>query len=257
MLLCIDIGNTNIKLGLFDGDTLRAHWRIATDRARLTDEYAILLLNLFASAQIPVAAATGVVISSVVPPLTAVFADLAKNYLKQTPIIVGPGIKTGLNIRTEHPAEVGADLIANVVGASALYGTPVIVVGFGTATTFCAVSGSGEFVGAAIAPGVGTGTEALFRFAAKLPQIEFARPPHAIGTNTVHAMQSGVVFGYAGLVEGLVKRMRAELGRDANVRVVATGGFASLIAAETAVIEAVEPNLALLGLKKIYELNRA
>jgi type III pantothenate kinase len=149
---------------------------------------------------------------------------------------------------------VGADLIVNAVAASAIYGAPVIIVGFGTATTFSAVTGSGEFAGVAIAPGVGTSAEALFTFAAKLPQVELARPPHAIGKNTIHSMQSGLVFGYAGLVEGLVKRMRAELGE--NARVVATGGFASLIAAETDVIQVVEPNLALLGLRKIFELNK-
>jgi len=255
MLLCIDVGNTNIKLGLFEGDKLRAHWRIATDRARLSDEYAMLLLNLFASERIEISQVSGVAISCVVPPLTSVFAELAKNYLKQTPVIVGPGIKTGLNIRTDHPAEVGTDLIVNALAAKTLYGAPVIAIGFGTATTFGAVSAQGDYVGVAIAPGVGTGADALFRFGAKLPQVELSRPPHAIGKNTVHSIQSGVVFGYAGMVEGIVKRMRGELGQ--NARVIATGGFAALIAAETDVIEVVEPNLTLLGLRLIYELNKS
>jgi type III pantothenate kinase len=190
-----------------------------------------------------------------VPSLTPVFAELAKNYLKQTPVIVGPGIKTGLNIRTDQPAEVGTDLIVNALAAKTLYGAPVIAIGFGTATTFGAVSAQGDYVGVAIAPGVGTGADALFRFGAKLPQVELSRPPHAIGKNTVHSIQAGVVFGYAGLVEGVAKRMRGELGE--NARVIATGGFAALIAAETDVIEVVEPNLTLLGLRMIYELNMA
>jgi type III pantothenate kinase len=255
MLLCIDIGNTNIKLGLFDDGKPRAHWRIATDRARLTDEYAMLILDLSAANQIQTRDVTGVAISSVVPPLTPVFADLAKHYLKQTPIVVGPGIKTGMSIRTDNPTEVGADLIVNAVAAREVYGAPVIVIGFGTATTFSAVSAQGDFVGVAIAPGIETGAEALFRFAAKLPQVELTRPPHAIGKNTVHSMQAGLVFGFAGLVEGVIKRMRAELGGTA--RVVATGGLAQLIAAETDVIEVVEPNLTLLGLRLIYDMNKA
>ncbi len=255
MLLCIDIGNSNIKFGLFENGTPRAHWRIATDRAKLADEYAMLLLDLFAAERIAVSEVTGCVVSSVVPPLSPIFAELSNRYLKQAPIVVGPGVKTGLSIRTDHPAEVGADLIVNAVAARQLYGTPVIVIAFGTATTFSAVSAQGDFVGVAIAPGVYTGAEALFRFAAKLPQVELARPPRAIGKNTIHSMQSGLVFGYAGLVEGLVKRMRAELGGSAHV--VATGGLAEVIAAEAPVIEVVEPNLTLMGLRMIYEMNRA
>jgi type III pantothenate kinase len=254
MLLCIDIGNTHIKIGLFDQDKIRAHWRFATDRSRLTDEYAMLLLDLFAADKVQVTDVTGVVMSSVVPPLTPAFAELSKRYLKQTPVVVGPGIKTGLSIRTDHQAEVGADLIVNAVAGRELYGTPIIVIGFGTATTFSAVSAQGEFVGVAIAPGVATGAEALFRFAAKLPQVELARPPHAIGKNTVHSMQSGLVFGFAGLVEGIVKRMSDELGGKPHV--VATGGLAQLIADETSMIEIVEPNLTLLGLRLIHEMNK-
>ena len=255
MLLCIDIGNTHIKIGLFDQDKIRAHWRFATDRSRLTDEYAMLLLDLFAADHIDVADVTGVVMSSVVPPLTPAFTELSKRYLKQTPVVVGPGLKTGLSIRTDHQAEVGADLIVNVVAARELYGAPIIVIGFGTATTFSAVSAQGEFLGVAIAPGVSTGAEALFRFAAKLPQVELVRPPHAIGKNTVHSMQSGLVFGFAGLVEGIVKRMSDELG--GKPRVVATGGLAQLIADETNMSEIVEPNLTLLGLRMIHEMNKA
>jgi type III pantothenate kinase len=256
MLLCIDVGNTNIKLGLFDANHIVHHWRIATDRARLTDEYAMLLLNLFAASELKTSDVTGVAISSVVPALSSVFADLAKNYLKQNPIVVGPGVKTGMSIRTDNPSEVGADLIVNAIAARELAprGMPAIVIGFGTATTFSAISAQGDFVGVAIAPGVGTGAEALFRFAAKLPQVELTRPPHAIGKNTIHSMQAGIVFGFAGLVEGIVKRMRAELGGKAFI--VGTGGMAHLIAAETNLIELVEPNLGLLGLCSIYTLNK-
>ena len=254
MLLCIDIGNSNIKFGLFDDGKPRAHWRIATDRAKLADEYAMLLLDLFAAEHVSAGQVTGCSISSVVPPLTPAFAEISRRYLKQEPVIVGPGVRTGLSIRTDNPAEVGADLIVNAVAARQLYGAPVIIIGFGTATTFGAVSTQGEFVGVAIAPGVSTGAEVLFRFAAKLPQVELSRPPHAIGKNTIHSMQSGLVFGFAGLVEGLVKRMRAELGGRA--RVVATGGSAELIAAETDVIQVVEPDLALIGLRMIYDMNR-
>jgi len=254
MLLCIDIGNTNIKLGLFNDSKPSAHWRIATDRAKLADEYAMLLLDLFAAERIQVSDVTGCVVSSVVPPLTPVFTELARRYLQQAPVIVGPGVKTGISIRTDNPAEVGADLIVNAVAARQLYGVPVIIIGFGTATTFSAVSAQGDFVGVAIAPGLYTGAEVLFRFAAKLPQVELARPPHAIGKNTIHSMQSGLIFGFAGLVEGLVKRMRAELG--GRTRVVATGGLAEIIAAETDVIEVVEPDLTLMGLRMIYEMNQ-
>lgn len=254
MLLCIDIGNTNIKLGLFNGDQLRAHWRIATDRAKLADEYAMLSLDLFASERLSARDVTGCAISSVVPPLTPVFVEVSKRYLKQEPIVVRPGVKTGLSIRTDHPTEVGGDLIANAVAARQLYGAPTIIIGFGSATTFAAVSAQGDYVGTAIAPGVATGAEALFRFTAQLPQVELARPPHAIGKNTIHSMQSGLVFGFAGLLEGLVERMRAELGGPAHV--VATGGLAELIAAETDAIQVVEPDLTLIGLRMIYEMNQ-
>lgn len=254
MLLTIDIGNTNIKLGLFEGDQVRAHWRLATMRERLADEYAMLLLTLLSSVGLHKQDILGCAISSVVPVLTQEFTELARRYLRLEPVVVGPEIKTGLQIHTDYPAEVGPDLIVNVLAARHLYGTPVIVIGFGTATTFSVVSPEGDFVGVAIAPGVGTAADSLFRATARLPQVELASPPHAIGTNTIHAMQAGLIFGFAGLVEGLVKRLRAEVGGDA--RVVATGGLAELIAKETPVIEVVEPNLTLIGLRLIYALNQ-
>ena len=254
MLLCIDIGNTNIKLGLFEGDCLRHNWRIATERARLADEYAMLLLDLFASQGLDRQAVTGCAISSVVPALTGVFSDLARRHLKQEPLIAGPGSVTGMAVHTDYPTEVGSDLITSALAARHLYGAPLIVVGFGTATTFSAVSATGDFEGVAIAPGVMSGAEALFQFTARLPQVEMSRPPAAIGKNTVHSMQSGLVWGFAALVDGLVKRIQAELGGHA--RVIATGGLAGLIAAETDAIEAVEPDLVLVGLRLIYERNR-
>jgi type III pantothenate kinase len=254
MLLCIDVGNTHTKLGLFQGEQILYHWRIATDRGRLPDEYAMLLLSLFAAEKIELSQVSGCCISSVVPALGQVFNELTQRYFRQTPVVVGPGIKTGLRVNTDHPAEVGSDLIVNAVAARQLFGAPVIVIGFGTATTLAGVSGRGEFEGVAIAPGVMTGAEALFRFAAKLPQVELIRPPRALGKNTAHSMQSGLVFGFAGLVEGLVKRAQEELGGGA--RVVATGGLAELIARETSAIEIVEPDLTLIGLRLIHALNR-
>ncbi len=255
MLLCTDIGNTNIKLGLFDGDRLRCRWRIATDRARLADEYAMLLLNLLAAEELSRADMTGCAISSVVPGLTQEFGDLSRRYVGQEPLIVTPDTPTGMAIKTDYPQEVGSDLIVNAVAARERYGAPAIVIGFGTATTFSVVSAAGDFEGVAIAPGILTGAESLFRAAALLPQVALARPPHATGKNTIHSLQSGVLFGYAGLVEGLIRRLRAEVGEHAHV--VATGGLAELIAREAPLIQAVEPDLTLFGLRLIYERNRA
>lgn len=254
MLLAIDVGNTNIKLGLIDGESIHCRWRIATDRERLADEYGVLLANLFATEGVRRDQVTGCVISSVVPGLTQVFGEVARRQLKQEPLVVGPGVETGMSVRTDYPAEVGSDLITNALAARHIYGSPVIVIGFGTATTFTAVNAQGDLEGVAIAPGVVTGAESLFRAAAKLPQVELSRPARSIGKNTVHSMQAGLIFGFAGLVEGLVGRMRRELGGTAHV--VATGGMAELIAGETDCIEAVEPDLTLLGLRLIYEMNR-
>ena len=252
MLLCIDIGNTNIKLGLFEGESMYRHWRITTDRARLADEYAMLLLNLFAAEGIKTSQITGCAISSVVPGLTPAFGELVQRYFKINPLIIGPNTVTGIEIHTEIPAEVGVDLVMNAVGARSLYGTPVIVIGFGTATTFVAVSAAGDLEGVAIAPGVATSGDSLFRATATLPQVALTRPETAIGKNTVHSLRAGFVFGFGGLVERLVGRMRAELGGSAHV--VATGGLANLIAPETGVVDAIEPNLALIGLRLVYSL---
>lgn len=254
MLLAIDIGNSNIVLGIYDEERLIACWRAATKAERTTDEYAVLLANFFAQRDVSFASMDGCIISNVVPPLTLVFLELCERYLDTTPLFVGAGIKTGVRIRYDNPQQLGADRMVNALAAKRLYGTPAIVVDFGTATKFECLSAEGDYLGGAIAPGIGISVEALFRHTAKLPRIELALPPRAIGTNTVTSMQSGVLYGYVGLVEGLVRRLRRELGGQA--RVIATGGLASVIAAQTPVIETVDPDLTLQGLRLIYEMNR-
>ncbi|MCD6552553.1 MAG: type III pantothenate kinase [Anaerolineae bacterium] len=254
MLLCIDIGNTNIVLGVYRGEELVTHWRVATAHNRMPDEYAILLLQLFSYSGHDPATLRGVAISSVVPPLTGTFTELSETYLGLTPLVVDAGVRTGVRIRYDNPREVGADRVVNAVAAYQLYGGPACIVDFGTATTFDAISTEGDYLGGAIAPGIRISAEALFTRTAKLPRIDLVRPPRAIGSNTVQSMQSGILFGYVGLVEGMVARFRAELGAD--MRVVGTGGLAEVIARETTVIEAVDPWLTLKGLRMIYEMNR-
>ena len=254
MLLCIDIGNSNIKLGLFEGETMRYQWRIATDRANLADEYAVLLLNLFASESIKKTAITGCAISSVVPGLTSVFSELVRRYFKLDALILAADTVTGMKINTDYPAEVGSDLVMNALAARHMYGAPLIVIGFGTATTFVAVSAQGDFEGVAIAPGIITSGDSLFRATSTLPQVALARPTAAIGKNTIRSMQSGFVFGFTGLVKELVGRLQDELG--GNAKVIATGGMSTLIGPETGVIDVVEPYLALIGLRLLFELNR-
>lgn len=254
-LLCIDVGNTNVVMGLYAGPQQLTHWRVATDHQKMADEYAMLILDLFDRSGQDAAAVEGIIMASVVPPLTGVFEKLCLRYFRQPPLIVGPGVRTGVRILLDNPSEVGADRIVNAVAAYRRYGGPTCVVDFGTATTFDLVSEEGDYLGGAIAPGIGIAAEALFQRTAKLPRIELVRPPSPIGKNTVQAMQSGLLFGYVGLVEGLVARFRAELGPA--MKVVATGGLASLIAAETEVIEAVDPWLTLEGLQQIWEMNRS
>jgi len=254
MILCVDIGNTNIKLGLYNGSELVTHWRIFTDETKLADEYAVLLLSLFASENIDKDDIDGCAISSVVPVLTVAFHDLVKRHLDLEAVIVGQVKKPVVKINTDNPAEVGPDLIANVVGAISLYGTPVIVVGFGTATTFSAVSKDKVFMGVSIAPGIGTGADSLFKAGAMLPHVDLHKPEYVIGTNTILSLQSGLIYGFAGLVEGIVSRMKKELGGE--VKVVATGGLAGLICGEVDCIDAVEPELTLLGVRLIYEHNK-
>lgn len=254
MLLAIDAGNTNVTLGVFEGERLRATWRLAPDPNRLADEYAVLMLNLLANENLQGQDVTAAVICSVVPDLEVRLDDVCRRYFGVRPLLVGTGVKTGLRILYDSPRDVGADRVADAVAAVKLYGAPLIVVDLGTGTVFDAISKDGDYVGGAIAPGLGIAAEALFQRAARLYRVELARPELAIGQNTVAAVQSGVIYGYVGLVEGIVARFKAELGGEAKV--VATGGWAELIAKETDVIDVVDPNLTLTGLRMIYELNR-
>jgi type III pantothenate kinase len=254
MLLCIDVGNTNITFGLYRGDELGPHWRIRTIHEKMPDEYGILMDQLFRHRGYCAEQITGVAIASVVPPLTPVFTDVSRDYLGQAPLVVDAGVRTGVRIRYDNAREVGADRVVDAVAVRALYGVPACVVDFGTATTFDALSADGDYLGGAIAPGIGIASEALFERTAKLPRVELTRPPAAIGSNTVHSIQSGLLFGYVGLVEGMVARFRAELGGD--TRVIATGGLAEVIARETNVIDIVDPWLTLHGLRLVYAQNR-
>ncbi len=253
MLLVIDIGNTNTVLGVFDGETLIHHWRIYTHREKTSDEYGILIRNLYAASHFSSREITAIIVSSVVPPITPIFVDLCANYFGVTPIVVGPGIKTGISIKMDNPKEVGADRIVNAVAAHEKYKTHCIVVDFGTATTFDYVSASGDYMGGVIAPGVNISAEALFRQASKLPRIEIAKPAGVVGKNTVAAMQSGIFFGYVALVEGIVDRMTRELKVEPVV--VATGGLARVFSGETSRIQIIDENLTLEGLRIIYEKN--
>ena len=255
MLLAVDIGNTNVNLGVFEGEELRAAWRLATDVNRMADEYAVLLLNLLHQPGLDTSDIKEIALCSVVPPLTATFEDLFQRHFHISPLVVEAGAKTGVRIRMDNPREVGTDRIVNAAAAHHLYGGPIIITDLGTATTFDTISKDGDYLGGAIAPGIVTAAEALFTRAAMLPRVELTHPKQAIGTNTITAMQSGIVFGYVGLVEGIVARIQQEL--DKKAKVVATGGYAELIAKETAVINEVTPNLTLIGLRLIYLMNKA
>jgi type III pantothenate kinase len=256
MLLTIDIGNTSVAMGAFDdkGD-LRITWRMATSISRMPDEYAALLLPLLQHDGFQASDIKDVCLCSVVPPLIGTFENLLNRYFNLQPLVVGAGTKTGVRIRMDNPREVGADRIVHSAAAHTLYGGPLIIVDLGTATTFDTVSKEGEYTGGAIAPGITTAAEALFSRTAMLPRVKLVRPNKAIGTNTVSAMQSGLIFGYVGLIEGMVNRIQKELPEKA--RVIATGGYSELIAKETSVIDIVNPNLILIGLKLVYAMNKA
>jgi type III pantothenate kinase len=253
MLLTIDIGNTNLTLGLYQGETLGPRWRLATVHDRMPDEYGLQFLGLLSHSQIDIHSLHGICIGSVVPPLTGKVVEACRKYLGRDPLVVDTGVKTGVRIRYDDPRAVGADRIVDAAAVHRLYGGPACVVDFGTATTFEAISAEGEFLGGAISPGIGIAAEALFLRTAKLPRVDLQRPPAAVGRNTVHSMQSGLLFGYVGLVEGMVARFRAELGPE--MKVIATGGLAEIIARETNVIDIIAPWLTLDGLRIVWEMN--
>jgi type III pantothenate kinase len=254
MLLCIDIGNTNITLGLYEGAALGPRWRLATEHERMPDEFGLQVAGLLALAGKSAEDIRGISMASVVPPLTGRWIETCRIYLKQDPLVVDAGVRTGVKIRYDDPRSVGADRIVDAAAAFRLYGGPACIVDFGTATTFDAISAEGEYLGGAIAPGIGIAAQALFQRTAKLPRVDLSHPPAAIGRNTVHAIQSGLLFGYVGLVEGMVARFRAELGD--GLKVIGTGGEVDIIARETEAIEIRAPWLTLDGLRMIYEMNR-
>jgi type III pantothenate kinase len=253
MLLVIDVGNSNIVYGLFDGASLKHTFRVETGRSRTADEYRVVLHQLLAMNGIEAGQVTAAALASVVPSLTEPMGDLVRRTFKTDPLVVGPGIRTGMAILYENPREVGADRIVNAVAAYEKAKGPVIVVDFGTATTFDCVTPKGEYLGGVIAPGIQISADALFTRAAKLPRVEIAKPPHVIGRNTIHSIQSGIVFGYVGLVDGVVGRLRGELSPDAVV--IATGGLARLIAPLSSTISEADDELTLDGLRIIYERN--
>ncbi|HYK87992.1 MAG TPA: type III pantothenate kinase [Acidobacteriota bacterium] len=253
MLFAIDVGNTNITLGVYDGDKLGPRWRLATSHDKMPDEYGILMTNLLSHVGIDAKNVTAIAMASVVPPLTGTFEQACRRYLGRAPLIVDAETKTGVRVRYEDPKQVGADRVVDAAAVHKLYGGPAAVVDFGTATTFDAISREGDYLGGAIAPGIGIAADALFQRTAKLPRVDLSRPPSVIGRNTVHSLQSGLLFGYVSLVEGMVARFRAELGT--GMKVIGTGGLAELIAQETSVINILAPWLTLDGLRIIYELN--
>ena len=254
MLLTIDIGNTNITLGLYDGDELGPRWRLATKHEQMPDEYGIRFFAMLQHAGISPSDIEGICMASVVPPLTGKIEEACQRYFNKEVLVVDAGTKTGVNIRYEDPKAVGADRIVDCVAVQRLYGGPACVVDFGTGTTFDAISAEGDYLGGAISAGIGSAAEALFSRAAKLSRVDLTRPPSVIGRNTTHALQSGLLFGYVGLVEGMVSRFKAELGPE--MKVIATGGLAEVVAIETDVLEIIAPWLTLDGLRIIWALNQ-
>jgi type III pantothenate kinase len=263
MLLVLDVGNTNTVLGVFEPkadapaqghyDRLIAHWRVSTTKTQTVDEYGVLFRNLFAMNGLEVESVQGTVISSVVPPLDSTLRDVCERYFQIKPLFIEPGVKTGMPVHYDNPAEVGADRIVNSVAAFEKYGGPCIVVDFGTATTFDAVSPKGEYLGGVITPGIGISADALFERTARLPRVDIRKPPRVLATNTVNSLQSGLYYGYLGLIDGILERLMAELGSD--VKVVATGGLASLMGGGSKYIREVDELLTLDGLRIIYERN--
>jgi type III pantothenate kinase len=253
MLLTIDIGNTNITLGLYHEKELGSRWRLATDHNRLADEYGLQLLGLLDHARCPIETLHGICLASVVPPLTGRLSQACQQYLRIKPFIIDDTVITGLNILYDDAKSVGADRIVDAVAVRKMYSTPACVVDFGTATTFDAITSSGEYLGGAIAPGLSIGAEALYQHTSKLPRVDFSAPPSVIGDNTIHAIQAGLIFGYVSMVEGMVARFREILGK--NMIVIATGGLAEIVAHETTAINIIAPWLTLDGLRILWEMN--
>lgn len=254
MLLAVDVGNMVITLGIYNGQTLRAEWSVSTDRRKTADEYGLLFTHLLEHSGYEKESINAVAISSSVPPIVPTLEATCRRYFGLTPLVVGPGVKTGMVIRYDNPREVGADRIVIAVAAYEKYGGPLVVVDFSTATIFDAISRGGEYLGGVIAPGVLIATEALFQHAAKLPRIELVKPPSVLARNTVHSMQSGIIYGFAGQVEEIVSRLTDELGPD--TKVVGTGDLAELMATEATSIKHIDPYLSLEGLRIIYERNQ-
>lgn len=254
MITVFDVGNTNTVIGVYEKDKLLTHWRIRTDTQKTSDEYGIMMSSLFTYEGLSLRSVSGVVLSSVVPTLMMELDTMSERYFGCKPLVVGPGVKNGLAIKYDNPREVGADRVVNAVAAFNKYGGPLIIVDFGTATTFCVVSSAGEYLGGAIAPGIKISTEALVNRASKLPRIELIVPKSVIGKNTIMSMQVGIMYGFVGQVEGIISRMKKEI--SGNPTVIATGGLAPVIAGETDHIDIIDEFLTLDGLRMIYELNR-
>ncbi len=257
MIFCIDIGNTNIKYAVFDGKELKATFRVTSQRNATSDEYGVTVRDLLKSANIEKTEIDGVIMSSVIPSLNYTMEHMCRDYLGITPLVIGPGVKTGLNIKTDNPREVGADIIADCVGAVKRYGkgTPIVCIDFGTATTFDIISEKSELVGVVIAPGIKTALDSLVTETANLPRIELESPPSVIAKNTVNCMQAGIIYGFSGLIDGIIGRIKTELRRD-DTKVIATGGMGKIIYKETKSIDVFDRTLTLEGLRTIYELNK-